>query len=205
MPDSGAKWSFEADYIQACNCDYGCPCEFEAPPTMGFCQGIGAHQIRKGEYGSIKLDGLGVAFIIDFPKAMHFGNGSAAWFIDERATAEQRNALLNILSGEAGGMPFEVFKNLFTKVAPPQFVPITFTWNGLSSAVKVGSAIDVAMEPIKNPVTGDPESIRIEHGTGFIFKGADCVSAKVNKVNAPMLKYDWPNKAGFVTQVKYGN
>ena len=27
------KWTMEADYLQACNCDYGCPCEFQAPPT----------------------------------------------------------------------------------------------------------------------------------------------------------------------------
>ena len=36
------KWTMEADYLQACNCDYGCPCEFEAPPTQGYCEGIGA-------------------------------------------------------------------------------------------------------------------------------------------------------------------
>ena len=52
------KWFIEADYIQACNCDYGCPCEFEAPPTMGFCQGMGAWRINKGKYGDVTLDGL---------------------------------------------------------------------------------------------------------------------------------------------------
>ena len=34
------KWSLEADYLQGCNCDYGCPCEFEAPPTEGLCEGL---------------------------------------------------------------------------------------------------------------------------------------------------------------------
>jgi len=36
------KWLFEADYLQACNCEYGCPCEFQAPPSSGFCAGVGA-------------------------------------------------------------------------------------------------------------------------------------------------------------------
>src|SRR5205823_5968694 len=52
------KWSIDADYLQACNCDYGCPCEFSAPPTPGFCEGMGAWRINRGNYGDVKLDGL---------------------------------------------------------------------------------------------------------------------------------------------------
>ena len=29
------KWKISADYLQACNCEYGCPCEFQPPPTQG--------------------------------------------------------------------------------------------------------------------------------------------------------------------------
>ena len=50
------KWSFEADFLQACSCDYGCPCEFSAPPTRGFCEGMGAWRITRGSYGTLKLD-----------------------------------------------------------------------------------------------------------------------------------------------------
>ena len=199
------KWSLEADYLQACNCDYGCPCEFEAPPTMGYCQGMGAYRINRGHYGDVPLDGLGIAFVIDFPKAMHLGNGTGGWFIDEKASPQQREALQTILTGQAGGMPFEILKMLFTKFMETQFVPIAFDLNGRNSGVKVGGAVTVALEPIKNSVSGEPESIRIEHGTGFMFKGADCVSAKQNRVATSMINFDWPGKAGFVTQVKYGN
>jgi hypothetical protein len=27
------QWSFEANYFTACNCDWGCPCNFNARPT----------------------------------------------------------------------------------------------------------------------------------------------------------------------------
>jgi len=37
--------------------------------------------------------------------------------------------------------------------------------------VKIGQEIAVAVAPIKNPVTGEPESVRVEHETGFMFKG----------------------------------
>ena len=102
------SWAMEADYLQACNCDYGCPCEFEAPPTKGFCEGVGAWRITKGNYGSVRLDGLGFGFAARWPGALHQGNGTAALFFDERADAQQREALLQIASGKAGGMPFEI-------------------------------------------------------------------------------------------------
>lgn len=199
------KWSWEADYLQACSCDYGCPCEFEAPPTRGFCEGAGVWHINRGNYGDVKLDGLNVGFIVRFPQAMHLGNGTMGAFIDERADAKQREAILAIASGQAGGMPFEVFPQLVTNMLEPQFLPITVNLNGKDSTAKVGTAIDIAMEPVKNPVTGDPEQIRIEHGTGFIFKSADVVSTKTQKVTTSGLKFDWPNKAGFVAKITYGN
>jgi len=54
-------------------------------------------------------------------------------------------------------------------------------------------------------VTGEPEGIRVEHETGFLFKGADVVSAKEGRSTVADLGFSWPDKAGFVTQVKYGN
>ena len=202
---STVKWNIEADFLQACNCDYGCPCEFSAPPTRGDCQGMGAWCIARGHYGDVKLDGLGLAFAAHWPKAIHEGNGTVCLFFDERANAQQRDALMQIASGQAGGLPFEIIVTTFSKILDPQFVPFKFNLNGRNSSVQVGDAINVALEPIKNPVTGEPESVRIEHSTGFIFKNAECVSAAKMDVNVGELKFSWPNKAGFVTQIKYGN
>ena len=199
------KWNIEADFIQACNCDYGCPCEFSAPPTKGFCEGMGAWQIKRGNYGDVKLDGLGVAFAAHWPKAIHEGGGTCGLIFDERANAPQREALMQICSGQAGGMPFEIIVTTFKKFLEPQYAPFKFNFDGLNSSVQIGNAMNVVVEPIKNPVTGEPESVRIEHSTGFIFKSAECVSAKQMDVNLGELKFAWPNKAGFVTQIKYSN
>jgi hypothetical protein len=199
------RWSFEADYLQACNCDYGCPCEFSAPPTTGFCDGMGAWKIHKGNYGDVKLDGLGLAFAAHWPKAIHEGGGTCGLLFDERANPWQREALLTICSGQAGGMPFEIIVTTFSKLLEPQYVPFKFNINGRNSSVQIGDAINVALEPIKNPVTGEPESVRVQHSTGFIFKDAECVSASKMEVRVGELKFSYPNKAAFVTQIKYGN
>lgn len=199
------KWSIEADFIQACNCDFGCPCEFSAPPTGGFCQGMGAWSINRGRYGDVKLDGLGLAFAAHWPKAIHEGDGTCCLMFDERATPTQREALLQICSGKAGGLPFEIIVTTFSKVLDPMYVPFKFHFNGRNSSVQIGNLMNVAVEPIKNPVTGDAESVRIEHATGFIFKAAECVAAAQMDVQVKELKFSWPGKAAFVAQVKYGN
>jgi hypothetical protein len=199
------KWNLDADFLQACNCDYGCPCEFSAPPTKGYCEGMGAWRINKGSYGNVKLDGLGLGFAARWPKALHEGNGVACIFVDERATPEQRDALLQIASGQAGGLPFELIVTTFSKVLEPRFTRFEFDFNGRNSGVRVGDAMSVKLEPIKNPVTGEPESVQIQHATGFIFQQAECVSAAEMNVAVGELNFSWPDKAGFVTQVQYHN
>lgn len=199
------KWFFEADYLQACNCDYGCPCEFSAPPTKGFCEGMGAWRISRGSYGDIPLDGLGLGFAAHWPKAIHEGNGTACLFFDERANPQQRDALVQIGTGQAGGLPFELLATTISKLLEPRFVPFRFNFNGRNSSVNIGDQVVAAVEPIKNPVTGEPESVRLDHGTGFIFKTAECVSAADMRVAAGELNFSWPNKAGFVSQIKYAN
>ncbi len=205
MSEAKTKWSLEADFIQACNCDYGCPCEFSAPPTRGFCQGTGAWSITKGNLGGLSLDGLCVAFAAHWPKAIHEGGGTLALFVDERANAQQREAILTICSGKAGGMPFEILVQTFSTVLDPVFTRIEFKMNGRDSSVHIGSHLNVELEPIKNPVTGEPESVGVVHGTGFIFKNAEAVSGRVCRVDTPGLKFDWPHKAGFFTRVAYSN
>lgn len=199
------KWNIEADFLQACNCDYGCPCEFSAAPTLGFCEGVGAWRISRGNFGTVNLDGLGVGFAARWPKAIHEGNGTCGLIFDERATPAQRGALLQICSGKAGGMPFEILVTTFSKILDPLYLPFKFNFNGRNSSVQIGSILTVAVEPIKNPVTGEPENVRIEHATGFIFKEADCVSAERMDANVGELRFSWPRKAAFVTKIKYGN
>ncbi len=202
---SKVKWNIEADYLQACSCDYGCPCEFNAPPTLGFCDGTGAWRINSGRYGEVPLNGLGLAFAAHWPKAMHEGNGTVRIFVDEKANTAQRDALLQIASGNAGGAPFEIVCTTFSRILDPIYAPFQFNFNGRNSSVQIGGAMSIALEPIRNPVTGAPETMRVQHPTGFIFQEADCAAATRMEVKGSDLKFSWPNKAGFVAQVKYAN
>ncbi len=199
------KWFFDADYLQSCNCDYGCPCEFSAPPTTGSCEGLGVWKIERGEYGDVSLDGLGLGFAAKWPKAIHEGHGTVVLFVDEKASTEQRTALLEIGSGKAGGLPFELLAATMDTLLEPRFVPFDFKLDGLQSSARLGDDLRIALEPIKNPVTGDPEQVAVNHGTGFIFKIAECASAREGSVTTEEMSFSYPNKAGFVARIHYGN
>ena len=199
------KWFFEADYLQSCNCDYGCPCEFSAPPTKGHCHGLGAWRIERGEFDGVKLDGLGLGFAAQWPGAIHEGNGSVLLFVDEKASAEQREALLTIGSGQAGGLPFEILATTFSNLLEPQFVPINFKIDGINSTATIGNSFRIVLESIKNPVTGEPEQVAVDHGTGFIFKKADACSAREGAVATQQMTFSYPDKAGFFSRIRYGN
>lgn len=199
------KWELEADYLQGCNCDYGCPCEYEAPPTQGFCEAISVWRINHGHYGDVSLDGLGVSVALHSPGPLHKGNITVAPFVDVKANERQREGLLKILTAQDGGMPFEVIATLVSKIIEPRFVPFEFNVMPRNASVKIGDVASMVLEPIKNPVTGQPEGIRIEHDTGFLFKGAEVVSTKECRVSAGELSFSYPDKCGFITKVKYSN
>jgi len=199
------KWFFDADYLQACNCDYGCPCEFAAPPTTGFCEGMGVWRTERGEYDGVSLDGLALGFAAKWPGAIHEGNGTVCLLVDEKATPTQREALIAIGSGEASGLPFEILATTFSTLLEPKYVPIEFNLDGLQSSARLGDGFRIALEPIKNPVTREPEQVTVNHGTGFIFKTAECASAREGAIDLEEMKFSYPNKAGFVARIHYGN
>jgi hypothetical protein len=88
---------------------------------------------------------------------------------------------------------------------PPQFARFDWNLNGRNSSVRIGDLVQLASEPIKNPVTGQTESVKIVHETGFIFKEAEVTNAREIKAAVGELQYNYANKAGFVTKIHYAN
>ena len=57
---ANVDWYVEGVEFGNCNCDYSCPCQFEALPTQGNCRGFEVVRIDRGHFGEVKLDGLNV-------------------------------------------------------------------------------------------------------------------------------------------------
>lgn len=198
------KWSLEADYVETCNCDYGCPCNFTGFPTYGFCRALVLFHIKSGKYGNVKLDGLDLVYAASWPKAIHEGNGTVQLFITKRAHENQRQALINIFSGQAKGEgPFAVFAPTIKYFLDSQFVDIKVRINGRKSSFSVPNVMDVQLENFKNPVTGEEQDTRIQLPKGFIWKIAQAARTKIMRITTPNLNFDDSGKNAFYSVVKY--
>jgi hypothetical protein len=116
-------WSMEGHWFKNCNCNPGCPCDFNQLPTHDRCEGIVAMRIEKGHFGSVDLTGLHWAGVVRWPGAMYQGNGNLQPIVDAKANARQRAALLAIMSGRHGDTMFEIIAAVCPNVQPPVFVP----------------------------------------------------------------------------------
>jgi hypothetical protein len=183
-----SDWRLEGEWIKNCTCAFGCPCDFNALPTQGYCKGMVGMRITKGHFEDTKLDGLVFAVTVDFPGALHEGNGQSQPIIDERATPAQREALFNILSGEnsAEGTLFHIFSLIVTKKHKPVFAPFEFSFdkNGRVARVVAKGVLETEVEPIKNPVTGAPHRIQVVMPEGFEHLAAEVASANIRSNGA---------------------
>jgi hypothetical protein len=146
------SWSLKGTVLVACNCDYGCPCNYNARPTTGDCEGGWMWIVDKGEHDGVQLDGLALCVFADWPGAIHEGNGVAVAYIDERGDDDQRAALTKLVRGEDGG-PWGIFINTYT-LDGPHPVAINVELAEHRSKLSIPGAVELAMAPIANPVTG---------------------------------------------------
>ena len=196
-------WRLKGEWIKNCNCAFGCPCDFNARPTNGYCKGLAGMHITEGHFGDVRLDGLNFFVTVDFPGALHEGNGTLQPIIDERATPQQREALFGIMSGQnsAEGTIFHIFSLIVSKTLDPIFAPIRFEFDmpGRRAKVSIPGVLESANEPIRNPVTGQPHRIQVMMPEGFEHRGAEISSARI--VSTGGIKFEVPEGHGSLARV----
>ena len=175
-------WEIQGSELINCNCAYGCPCQFNALPTKGCCEAMGAIAIDKGHYGDVRLDGLKIAVVFQWPGPIHEGKGKCQPIVDVNASSEQREALLKIMSGqdtEPFATMFSVFASTMEKVFDPIFAKIDYAVDvdARRGRVSVEGVFDLTGEPIRNPVSGQEHRARIDLPHGFEYELAEVGSA----------------------------
>jgi hypothetical protein len=183
-----ANWRLEGEWMKNCSCAFGCPCDFNARPTQGYCKALVGLRITKGHFNDTKLDGLSFFVTCAWPGALHEGNGQAQPIIDERATPEQREALFGIMSGQNAeeGTLFQIFSVIVTKMHDPIFAPITlqFDKDARTAKLRVPGVLETEVEPIKNPVTGAPTRVRVVTPEGFENHEGEIASCNIRSTGA---------------------
>ena len=189
-------WRITGPELSTCNCNWGCPCQFNAGPSHGHCRAGVAVRIDQGHFGEVRLDDLHFVGMFAWPGAIHEGNGEAFVVLDERADARQQEALLTILSGketEPGATIFNVFAATFARMHPPVRRPIEFEIDiaRRRGRFRVPGLIEGEGEPIRNPVTGEEHRARVALPTGFEYREAEFGSSRTRADGA--IPLDWAN------------
>lgn len=176
------SWEFKGSELVNCTCEYGCNCQFNALPDKGHCHAVAGIQIDEGHHGETRLDGLRVAAIFKWPGAIHEGNGEAIAFVDERADAAQRDALLRIMTGQDTdpfATMFAVYASTVVTMHAPVFTAIDFEVDvdARRGRIFVKDYIEAVGEPIRNKVSGVETRAQIVLPEGFEYAIAEIGSA----------------------------
>jgi hypothetical protein len=186
--------------VGGCSCDWGCPCNFEAPPTTGFCEGSGMWHIEQGHYGEVKLDGLRIGIAARSPAALHLGNVTLLVLVAEEADARQREAIEAMVPSTP---PFSIFHSLASTFLGFHYVPIEMQLDGVRSRVTIPGTLELALAPMINPVTGEEEPATLMKPKGFTAKVQELCATAVLRFSKAGLSYDHSGKYGEFCRFEY--
>ena len=184
-------WEFTGRELVNCTCEYGCPCQFNALPDKGHCYAVAGIQIDQGKHGDTVLDGLTIAALFKWPGPIHEGHGEALAFVDKRADAAQRDALLKIMTGQDTdpfATVFAVFAATIETMHEPVVADIDFEVDveGRRGHLSIDGYVEMRGEPIRNKATGKESRAQIRIPDGFEYEVAEIGSASSRTTGGPM-------------------
>ncbi len=172
------QWMIRGVEYGNCNCDYGCPCQFNSPTTHGNCEGVAAGYIEEGNHGDTRLDGLTWVMMFWWPGEIAEGNGRQQVIIHERADDAQREALRRIIHGEdttPGATHFNVFNSTMAEVLETLYAPIELEVDveARTAHLSVPGVVESTGSPIIDPFSGEAHRARINLPNGFEYTVAE--------------------------------
>jgi len=185
------SWNVKGSYIETCSCELMCPCNLSLDhgATYDYCRVILVFNIREGSVEGTDVGGCKVALIADTPKVMTEGNWRVGVFIDDAATEDQFQRLVQVFSGQLGG-PMTGLAPLIGEMLGVERAAILVEEDGLRHSVRVGGMIDFEIEDIVpfGIETGEP----VRFSGMFHPVGSDLTmaEAKRSRINAFGIEYE---------------
>jgi hypothetical protein len=195
------SWSLTGEYVETCSCELMCPCNLSLDhgATYDFCRVTLVFDITEGEIEGTDVGGLTVAAIADTPKVMTEGNWKLGVFVDDKASDEQADKLVQVFGGQLGG-PMAALGPLVGEMLGVERAPIEVRHDGLRHSVRVGDAIDFEIEDIVPFGVEDGRPIRFDGMFHPVGSDLTMAEAKRTQINAFGIQYEGKtglSKSGF--------
>jgi hypothetical protein len=201
-----AAWQIAGTYLEACNCEPGCGCNFVGSPNSpeGNCEALLAHAIDEGSANGIDLGRAKVVWALWWPGAIHERNGRGHAFVDCESE-EQFAALSRIWRGEEGYSFFEIFNSTFDEPSAVERRTIAMTLDGKSSRYSVDGVADAVLTPLRSPVGDEENDVRIVKPDGFIWREGAIGTSDRLRVELPEMSFDVSGRHTVFADFEYAN
>ena len=178
-------YSIDGQLLEACSCAGPCPCWVGDDPDGGRCDSFLAYHVDSGQIQGIDVSGLTLVKVVQIPGNVLAGNWRAVFYTDDKATPEQRQLLLDLVTGKLGG-PLADLASLVSDNVAFYDAPIDYRIENGKGTIRVGTAVYSEMAPYTD-AQGRPTSLHdsvfstIPGSPAYVGKAMDF------RINAPAL------------------
>jgi hypothetical protein len=140
-------YQVEGRLLEVCTCNVLCPCWLGEDPDNGTCDGLLVWAVDKGTVNGTDVSGHVLGILAHIPGNILKGNWKVRVYVDDKASAAQKDALLNVWTGKLGG-PVADLAKLVGEVLSVEQTPITFAVKGADGTLKIGPSIEANLAPV---------------------------------------------------------
>lgn len=185
------SWSLEGEYMEACSCNFLCPCITQnatTPATEDFCKVAMTFVVDKGQFGTVALDGVKFSMLAESPAIMADGNWVMGVVIDDDASDEQADAIAMIASGKAGG-PLAGFAALVGEFRGVERHPISFERVDHRRTVRIPKVLEQSVQGVAS-LSAPGECIAIDNTFHPVNRRLNLALAARNFIGAFGIRWD---------------
>lgn len=192
------SWNLSGSYVETCSCELMCPCNlsFDHGATYDFCRVTLVFNIRDGQIEGTDISDRKVALIADTPKVMTEGNWKLGVFIDDQASDEQFDKLVQVFGGQLGG-PMGALAPMVGEILGVERAPFEVVDDGVRHSVRIGDAIEFEIEDIVPFGVTNGVPIRFDGMFHPVGSNLTMAEAKQTRINAFGIQYE--GKTGLST------
>jgi hypothetical protein len=172
-----------------CTCDTLCPCWIGEDPDGGTCQSVVAYHFDRGTIRGVDVGGLTIASAVFIPGNLLEGNWRQVVFIDDQASDEQAEAMIDAFTGKLGG-PWADLAQLVGERLAIERAPISHRVSDGRGSLRVGDFIEAEMHPYTGP---DGTITTLNNSIFSTVPGSPAYVAKADrqKVSLPRFQLEW--------------
>jgi hypothetical protein len=144
-------YDLEGTLLEACSCGVLCPCWVGADPDEGSCDSFNAYRFERGTIRGVDVGGLSFVNVCHIPgNVLAPGSWRVVSFVDDRASDEQFQAIVDAYHGRLGGPLADLAALVGAAVAAAR-ARLVHESGGGKGTLRIGDVVFADIEPFHSP------------------------------------------------------